>query len=193
MNAISRGTSNVILPEGVSGSCAGVPSQLSAQSDHDSGPVDRQPIRRCAYTRCNAVLVRHPGEKPSRFKGRGTCGYSCSVAQRHERNQKHSTEAIETIGRLYGTMKCADIGAMINVSKNVVIGIYHRNFREVHVKKREANAVVFPQRGCLYGFGEPGVSPDFHFCGEPAMEGTAWCERHRAIVYQPEKPKEITP
>ena len=153
-------------------------------------PRGTEELRRCAYTRCNAVLVRKPREAPFRFKHRKTCGNTCASAHLHEASVARRKAEVEAIGQLYGTMKCADLGASLSLSANAVIGLYHRNFRPIPVMVRPP--IEFPRNGCLYGFGDPGTSADFHFCGEPVEPGLSWCEHHRRVVYQPEKPGEVT-
>ena len=40
------------------------------------------------------------------------------------------------------------------------------------------------KHACCWPIGEPG-SPAFRFCGDPALAGKPYCERHAARAYQP--------
>ena len=122
-------------------------------------------------------------------------------------------ELIVEITRLWGEgLTTAEIGKMVGVSKNAVIGKAHRlglPARPSPIRRRNgsgasaatsrpaAKAPVKPVRQiaistsgacCKWPFGHPGEA-DFHFCGSPALVNKPYCPEHYQMAYLPARPK----
>ena len=50
--------------------------------------------------------------------------------------------------------------------------------------KRLLNILALNDSSCKFPIGDPGAE-GFHFCGNPVIGNGPYCERHRAIAYQP--------
>ncbi len=87
----------------------------------------------------------------------------------------------------------SEIGRRLDITKNAVIGKVHR----LGLAKRGSPIKEKPQAEidehlvtlaklrpgmCSWPIGEPD-SPDFHFCGEKAVEGKPYCKVHCAKAY----------
>lgn len=121
-------------------------------------------------------------------------------------------ERIQELARLWDLgYSASHIGKALGVSKNAVVGKAHRlklSSRPSPIKRGEAKpqprkALTTPQPAmeappprpvmrpsrrrsngpsCLWPIGDPGGA-DFHFCGEPAVDGKPYCEEHCARAY----------
>ena len=111
-------------------------------------------------------------------------------------------ERVAELIRLWETGKSAsEIGRILGVSKNSVVGKAHRLKlksrpspirRDGSVPKprskvvRESLRTVLRRRGkgpgCLWPIGDPGEA-DFHFCGAEAVAGKPYCSEHCARAY----------
>ena len=105
----------------------------------------------------------------------------------------------------------SQIGTILGVSKNAVIGKAHRlklPSRPSPIRRssgpRKAKPALFPPRvpkihrrpvfkparprdgapACLWPFGDPGDA-DFHFCGGETVTGRPYCPDHCARAYLP--------
>lgn len=83
----------------------------------------------------------------------------------------------------------AQIGRMLGVSKNAVIGKAYRLGLPPKRGDRQrgpALVAVSPQvsspRACAWPVGDP-TSTDFHFCGAPVTAGKPYCSSHCAVAY----------
>ena len=113
--------------------------------------------------------------------------HKCEVARISHRHKQH-----DEIWELYELgFPISEIGRRLGVSKNTISGYAWRQ----GWTRRKPEIEYMPQRNyfeftahmCLWAFGDPGT-PDFHFCGSPALEGKSYCAEHAAIVYMPAKP-----
>ena len=90
-------------------------------------------------------------------------------------------------------LTAAEIALEIGTTKNSVIG---RMFRTGMCTEKPLPAgrryAVFPPPGrCQFPHGDPG-KPDFHFCGEVAKFGSAYCADHHArCFYTPRDRTEV--
>ena len=48
--------------------------------------------------------------------------------------------------------------------------------------------VTLERNDCRWPFGDPRHA-DFHFCGQPRKNGSAYCEAHAARSFQPSQPR----
>jgi GcrA cell cycle regulator len=83
----------------------------------------------------------------------------------------------------------AQIGRMLGVSKNAVIGKAYRLGLPPKRGERQrgpALVAVSPQvsspRACAWPVGDP-TTPDFHFCGGPVTPGKPYCASHCSVAY----------
>ena len=83
----------------------------------------------------------------------------------------------------------AQIGRMLGVSKNAVIGKAYRLGLPPKRGERQrgpALVAVSPQistpRACAWPIGDP-ATEDFHFCGGPVEPGTPYCAAHCSVAY----------
>ena len=121
-------------------------------------------------------------------------------------------ERVEQLRQLWDEgLTTAEIGKRIGVSKNAVVGKAHRlelpsrpsPIRRGVVRRAPRPAAKAPAaprpaprslpisrsgRRCQWPIGHPG-EPDFHFCGDPAVEGKPYCGDHYAMAYIQSKPK----
>lgn len=73
------------------------------------------------------------------------------------------------------------------VTRNAVIGKAHRlglSTRPSPIRRHEP--VSMPrvvERTCQWPIGHPG-SPEFHFCGEEAVSGKPYCDKHCGVAYR---------
>ncbi len=88
-------------------------------------------------------------------------------------------------------LSTSEIGRRLGITKNAVIGKVHRlglPQRRPSPKPREEDVVHYLRLDglshgmCSWPIGEPG-DPQFHFCGEPAVEGKPYCRKHCAVAY----------
>ena len=113
-------------------------------------------------------------------------------------------ERIAELESLWATGETtAEIGRMLNVSKNAVVGKAHRlglPGRPSPIKRDAFKApsplstpsspspspstTVSKYHGppCQWPFGDPG-SDDFYFCGAPAIPERPYCDKHCKIAY----------
>jgi GcrA cell cycle regulator len=104
-------------------------------------------------------------------------------------------ERIEELTRLWEEgVTTAEIGRLIGVTKNAVIGKVHRIglIPRVVTQRSPPKRNVFDFHGpvCMWPFGHPG-DDDFHFCGARPTPGRPYCAEHSAIAYI--RPKEQKP
>lgn len=121
-------------------------------------------------------------------------------------------ERVEHLRKLWDEgLTTAEIGKHIGVSKNAVVGKAHRLELPSRpspirrgITRRPSRSVRKPSttpktqprtlpisrsgRRCQWPIGHPG-EPDFHFCGEPAVEAKPYCAKHYAMAYIQSKPK----
>jgi GcrA cell cycle regulator len=120
-------------------------------------------------------------------------------------------ERIAEITRLWDEgLTTAEIGKMVGVSKNAVVGKAHRlglparpspirrsNGNTAKVARPVAKAPVKPMRQivlstsgacCKWPFGHPGEA-DFHFCGSLALVNKPYCPEHYHMAYLPARAK----
>ncbi|HKK30751.1 MAG TPA: GcrA family cell cycle regulator [Alphaproteobacteria bacterium] len=83
----------------------------------------------------------------------------------------------------------AQIGQLLGVSKNAVIGKAYRLGLPPKRGDRQrgpALVAVSPQvsspRSCAWPIGDP-TTPDFHFCGGSVLPGKPYCASHCAVAY----------
>ncbi len=108
-----------------------------------------------------------------------------------------TAERIAELERLWATgATTAEIGRMLNVSKNAVVGKSHRlglPGRPSPIKREIAKApsppppptpTVVDYHGppCQWPFGDPG-DEDFYFCGAPAIPDRPYCDKHCKLAY----------
>ncbi|MBM3484479.1 MAG: global cell cycle regulator GcrA-like protein [Alphaproteobacteria bacterium] len=122
-------------------------------------------------------------------------------------------ERIAEVTRLWNQgLTTAEIGRLIGMSKNAIVGKAHRLGLPPRPSpiKREAR-VARPMRSeprvverpspppvqlvistsgatCKWPIGHPG-EPEFGFCGQPAVEGKPYCVEHYTRAYIQAKPK----
>ena len=90
----------------------------------------------------------------------------------------------------------AQIGKLLGFTKNAVVGKVRRldlaMRRAPAQPKREPNVVTLDRlkaNQCSWPEGEPGKD-DFRFCGNLALNGKPYCEKHCAVAYVPPKKKQ---
>jgi len=87
----------------------------------------------------------------------------------------------------------SEIGRRLGITKNAVIGKVHRlglskrgsPIKEKPKEEIDENLVTLAKLRpgmCSWPVGEPG-DPEFHFCGESAVEGKPYCRSHCAKAY----------
>ena len=98
------------------------------------------------------------------------------------------------IGVLIGYWKeglpTSEIGRLLQVTKNAVVGKVHRlglakRRPPVHKKPEETRIIKLEALGagmCSWPEGEPGTEA-FRFCGQPAVDGKPYCAEHCAQAY----------
>ena len=103
-------------------------------------------------------------------------------------------ERVAELERLWATgATTAEIGRMLNVSKNAVVGKTHRlglPGRPSPIKREAVMApspppptvVAYHGPPCQWPFGEPGTEA-FHFCGAPAAPDRPYCNEHCKLAY----------
>jgi len=120
-------------------------------------------------------------------------------------------ENIRELRRLWDAGYSASaIGKQIGITKNAVIGKAHRlglKSRPSPIKRGVTKSVIAPVvrkappvetppmpalrpaprktangPSCLWPIGDPGAA-DFHFCGEPSIDGKPYCSEHCAKAY----------
>ncbi len=113
-------------------------------------------------------------------------------------------ERVAELKRLWATgATTSEIGRMLNITKNAVVGKSHRlglPGRPSPIKREIAKAppsptppptmvktpppavVEYDGPPCQWPFGEPGTA-DFHFCGAPAIPDRPYCDKHCKLAY----------
>lgn len=100
-------------------------------------------------------------------------------------------ELVERLRELWAEgHSTAEIGRMIGLSKNAVVGKAHRmKLPPRQSSPRKAKPVIRRVRvhagkgpACQWPIGDP-RSGDFHFCGAPAVPGKPYCEEHCAMAF----------
>ena len=108
-------------------------------------------------------------------------------------------ERVAELERLWATgATTAEIGRMLNVSKNAVVGKTHRlglpgrpsPIKRVAVKAPSPpppsppppTVVKYHGPPCQWPFGHPGTE-EFHFCGAPAIPERPYCDKHCKLAY----------
>jgi GcrA cell cycle regulator len=122
-------------------------------------------------------------------------------------------ERIAEVTRLWDEgLTTAEIGKIVGVSKNAVVGKAHRlglparpspilrnggGGKSVATPRPVAKVPVKPARQivlstsgacCKWPFGHPGES-GFHFCGSAALLNKPYCPEHYQMAYLPARPK----
>lgn len=116
-------------------------------------------------------------------------------------NEDWSLERTQALIELWKTgLPAGEIGNRLGVTKNAVVGKVHRlglPKRPSPIKRDpnkpvvrkpppvEPNVVTLSAlKGgmCNWPEGDPGT-PEFHFCGEPALAGKPYCAEHCAKAY----------
>ena len=101
-------------------------------------------------------------------------------------------ERIERLTRLWDEgVTTAEIGRMLGITKNAVIGKVHR----IGLVQRNPTAKPEPRRNvfefsgpsCMWPFGHQN-DDNFHFCGARPVPGRPYCADHAAVAYV--RPKE---
>lgn len=106
-------------------------------------------------------------------------------------------EHIEMLTRLWNDgLSTAQIGKMLGVSKNAVVGKAHRlqlAVRNSPIQRKEgAQIIELTANCCRWPEGHPG-QPGFRFCGKQALPGKPYCPEHAARAYtQPKDRKSST-
>ncbi|MSO69112.1 MAG: global cell cycle regulator GcrA-like protein [Alphaproteobacteria bacterium] len=125
-----------------------------------------------------------------------------------------TVERIAEVTKLWNLgLTTAEIGRLVGVSKNAIVGKAHRlglpprpspikreartprptvRHEHRHVERTSPPAVhlVISTNGatCKWPSGHPG-EPEFDFCGQPAVEGKPYCAEHYGRAYIQPKPK----
>jgi len=123
-------------------------------------------------------------------------------------------ERIAEITRLWGDgLTTAEIGKIVGVTKNAVVGKAHRlglparpspirrangaNGGRAALSRPVVKAPVKPPRPivlstsgarCKWPFGHPDEA-EFHFCGSPSLVNKPYCPEHYQMAYLPARPK----
>ena len=93
----------------------------------------------------------------------------------------------------------SEIGRRLGTTKNAVVGKAHRlrlSKRQSLIHKKAPPAEVIRlgelRTGmCSWPLGEPGT-PDFQFCGRPAVPGKPYCDEHCSVAYVSSKDRKET-
>lgn len=101
-------------------------------------------------------------------------------------------ERIERLKQLWEEgVTTAEIGRLIGVTKNAVIGKVHRIGLQPRVITQKPppkrNPFDFTGPACMWPHGHPGED-DFHFCCDTPLPGKPYCTTHAAVAYL--RPKE---
>ena len=104
----------------------------------------------------------------------------------HRHKQHDEIWALYELG-----LPISNIARRLGVSKNTISGYawrqgWTRREAPIEFVPQPDYFVEFTAHMCLWAFGDPGT-PDFHFCGSPALEGKSYCAEHAAIVYMSPK------
>lgn len=102
-------------------------------------------------------------------------------------------DRVEQLTKLWETgLSASEIGRRLGITKNSVVGKARR--MDLAMRRAPAapklpspNVVTLERLGssmCSWPEGEPGT-PEFRFCGEPAIAGKPYCAPHCAIAYVP--------
>ena len=109
-------------------------------------------------------------------------------------------ERVAELERLWATgATTAEIGRMLNITKNAVVGKSHRlglPGRPSPIKRGfakapppppptpapTANVIEYHGPPCQWPIGDPGTE-DFHFCGAPAIHERPYCDEHCKRAY----------
>ena len=121
-------------------------------------------------------------------------------------------ERIEEVTRLWGEgLTTAEIGKIVGVSKNAVVGKAHRlglPSRPSPIRRSRSNSATVKARtqikpqekivqkvaistsgaSCMWPHGHPG-EPGFHFCGSPSIVNKSYCPKHYQMAYLPARPR----
>jgi GcrA cell cycle regulator len=106
-------------------------------------------------------------------------------------------ERIEILTQLWNEgIATSEIGRRLDVTKNAVVGKVHRlglPKRQSPIQRKPAKKKKAPEPEiitmdklrpgmCAWPIGDPGM-PGFHFCGDKAVEGKPYCEKHCEQAY----------
>lgn len=106
-------------------------------------------------------------------------------------------ERVAELERLWATgTTTAEIGRLLNVTKNAVVGKSHRLGLPGRPSPIRRVAVIAPAAPpptppavvgyngppCQWPYGDPGKE-EFHFCGAPAIPERPYCEEHCKLAY----------
>ena len=85
-------------------------------------------------------------------------------------------------------MPTSEIGAMMGVNKNSIIGQAHRMNLPHHALLSPHRPTTHPvptpsPRECQWPTGDPREA-DFHFCFEPIQRGSSYCPEHTTWAWQ---------
>ncbi len=90
-------------------------------------------------------------------------------------------------------MTGGEISEIMGISRNSVIGKAHRlglSGRPSPIIREKVihgpNLLAINERMCRWPIGDP-KKPGFHFCGDKIDYSQSYCEKHRALAYQPGK------
>lgn len=109
-------------------------------------------------------------------------------------------EQIEELIRLWNEgHPTSEIGRLLGTTKNAVVGKAHRmglTKRQSPIRKKpEVSRVIrlneLRAGMCCWPIGEPGT-PEFRFCGKPAVAGKPYCGEHCAKAYVSGKDRKET-
>ena len=59
-------------------------------------------------------------------------------------------------------------------------------------RRKKITTLTLSSYTCRWPIGDP-VQPDFHYCGEPPLNGRNYCERHDAMSMQPTSRRRSSP
>ena len=102
-----------------------------------------------------------------------------------------TTERTNTLMKMWNTgLSTREIGLKLGVTKNAVVGKAHRlglakRDSPIGVKIAPVETVRMEKLRagmCSWPVGEPGT-PNFHFCGRPAVADKPYCPEHCAKAY----------
>lgn len=100
-------------------------------------------------------------------------------------------DRVAELTRLWETgLSASEIGRKLGITKNSVVGKARR--MDLAMRRAPAapklpppNVVTLERLGasmCSWPEGEPGT-PSFRFCGDPAIMGKPYCDKHCSIAY----------